>query len=266
MTVRVLPGTLGSFWLKICFTVSPSPVEAAWPGGSAARASPAATTRPVSAFAARRAGKECMAGSPSVIIETDGGRTDPRGATRAPGPSSPDGLTFVDRNARSAEVAVHSVADAACQAARAWDLPGCSARGRRRPSTVQSPGAKTASANAAAAAEKTEAFKADLSPVPTAIPNANRNRRTPLRSADHRVKNPRMRAMPRTTSATVAAQASAGTVGAGAHGFTRAVYAVKRWKSPHATFAVPAGPHRPNRSATPLRKAAPSARRKKTDA
>src|SRR5215813_9219978 len=65
----ILPGTLGSFWLKICFTVSPSPVEAAWPGGSAARASPAATTRPVSAFAARRAGKECMAGSPSVIIE-----------------------------------------------------------------------------------------------------------------------------------------------------------------------------------------------------
>src|SRR5215470_5873262 len=65
--VRVLPGTLGSFWLKICFTVSPSPVEAAWPGGSAARASPAATIRPVSAFAARRAGEECMAGSPSVI-------------------------------------------------------------------------------------------------------------------------------------------------------------------------------------------------------
>src|SRR5215813_4052550 len=128
------------------------------------------------------------------------------------------------------------------------------------------PGAKTASANAAAAAEKTEAFKADSSPVPTVIPDANRNRRTPLRSADHRVKNPRIRATPRTTSATVAAQANAGTVGAGAHGFTRAVYAVKRWKSPHATFAAPAGPDRPNRSATPLRKAAPSARRKKTDA
>src|SRR5262245_25629481 len=229
-----------------------------------------------------------MAGSPSVSIETDGGRTDPRGATRTPGPSSPDGphslhasamrsyrparrrgesgVTFVDRNVRSAEVAVHGVADAACQAARVTALPGCSARGRRRPSTVQSPGAKTASANAAAAAEKTEAFKADLSPVPTVIPNANRNRRTPLRSADHRVKNPRIRATPRTTSATVAAQANAGTVGAGAQGFTRAVYAVKRWKSPHATFAVPAGPHRPNRSATALRKVAPSARRKKTDA
>src|SRR5262245_5023348 len=150
-----------------------------------------------------------------------------------------------------------------------WHMDGVSvhdSRGRRRPSTVQSPGAKTASANAAAAAEKTEAFKADLSPVPTVIPNANRNRRTPLTSADHRVKNPRIRATPRMTSATVAAQANAGTVGAGAHGFTRAVYAVKRWKSPHATLAVPAGPDRPNRSATPLRKAAPSARRKKTDA
>jgi hypothetical protein len=45
----------------------------------------AATTRPVSAFAARRAGEECMAGSPSVIIGTDDGRTDPRGATRTPG-------------------------------------------------------------------------------------------------------------------------------------------------------------------------------------
>lgn len=46
------------------------------------------------------------------------------------------------------------------------------------------------------------------------------------------VKSPRMRATPRTSSVTVAAQASDGTVGAGAQGFSRAVYAVKRWKSP----------------------------------
>ena len=54
---------------------------ARWPPVTSPCSRPSvATTRPVSAFAARRAGKECMAGSPSVIIETDGGRTDPRGA------------------------------------------------------------------------------------------------------------------------------------------------------------------------------------------
>jgi hypothetical protein len=36
-------------------------------GGAAPRANPAATTRPASAFTARRSG-ECMAGSPSVTI------------------------------------------------------------------------------------------------------------------------------------------------------------------------------------------------------
>src|SRR6476619_7063648 len=60
-TVRVFPGRLGSFLLKSVFTVSPSPVEAARSGGSAARASPTATARPAAtarlanAFAARRA-------------------------------------------------------------------------------------------------------------------------------------------------------------------------------------------------------------------
>src|SRR5262245_65467919 len=104
------------------------------------------------------------------------------------------GVTFVDRNVRSAEVAVHGVADAACQAARVTALPGCSARGRRRPSTVQSPRTKTASPNAAAAAQQTEAFKADVSPVPTVIQNANRNTTTPLRSDDHRVHDTKTRA------------------------------------------------------------------------
>jgi hypothetical protein len=62
-----LPGTLGSFSLRICFSVAPSPIEAAGPDGAAARANPAATTRPASAFAARRSG-DCMAGYPSVMI------------------------------------------------------------------------------------------------------------------------------------------------------------------------------------------------------
>ena len=70
MTVRVLPGTLGSFSLKSVFTVSPSPVEAARSGGSAASASPAATTRPAvtarpaNAFAVRRATRPTPLASP----------------------------------------------------------------------------------------------------------------------------------------------------------------------------------------------------------
>src|SRR5262249_59814701 len=87
----------GGWGGRLCFTVSPARVEPAGPGGPAGGASPAATTRPVSAFAARRAGKECIAGSPSVILEADDGRTDPRGATRTPGPSSPDGPSLAAR-------------------------------------------------------------------------------------------------------------------------------------------------------------------------
>jgi hypothetical protein len=128
---------------------------------------------------------------------------------------------------------------------------------------LQGPGASTARANAAAAAEKTEAFKADLIPVPMLIPEANRSSRIPLKSADHLVNSPRRIATPRTSSAAVAAQASAGTRAAGAHGFSCPVYWVKRAKSPQATFGVPNWPQSPNRSATAVKNVTPSARRKK---
>jgi len=130
---------------------------------------------------------------------------------------------------------------------------------------LQGPGPSTARAKAAAEAEKTEPFRADFIPVPILIPEANRNRRTPLKSADHRVHNPRISATPSVSSAAVAAQARAGTRAAGAHGFSCPVYWVKRAKSPHATFGVPNCPQSPNRSATAVKNVTPSARRKKIE-
>ena len=50
----------------------------------------------------------------------------------------------------------------------------------RQLSTLQGPAPSTTSANAAAAAEKTEAPRADLSPVPMLIPPAKSSRRIPL--------------------------------------------------------------------------------------
>jgi len=128
---------------------------------------------------------------------------------------------------------------------------------------LQGPGPSTARANAAAAAEKTEAFKADLIPVPMLIPEANSRRRTPLKSADQLVNNPRRSVTPRISSAVVAAQANVETRAVGAHGFSSPVYCVKRAKSPQATFGVPNCTQSPKRSATAVKNVTPSARRKK---
>src|SRR5262245_27786841 len=134
---------------------------------------------------------------------------------------------------------------------------------RPRPSTLHGPGPNTARANAAAAAEKTEAFRADLMPVPMLIPEANKRRRIPLKSADQLVNNPMRSVTPRTSSAIVATQASVGSRRVGAHGFSCPVYWVKRAKSPQATFDVPNCPQSPKRSATAVKNVTPSARRKK---
>src|SRR5262249_28777268 len=121
-----------------------------------------------------------------------------------------------------------------------------------------------ASAKAAAEAEKTEALRADFTPVPTVIPSANRKSSTPLASAACRVNKPTISATPRQVSATVVNQTMAGTTLAGAQGLSVAAYAANRSRSPHATFGLPAGPHTPNRSLTAERNVTPSASRKKS--
>src|SRR5262245_21568046 len=132
----------------------------------------------------------------------------------------------------------------------------------RKASTLHLESPSTASAKAAAEAEKTEALSGDFTPVPTVMPSANRNSSTPPASADGRVKRPTISAAPRHVSATVTNQTMAGTALAGAQGLSVAAYAAKRPRSPHATFGVPAGPHIPNRSLTAERNVAPSASRK----
>jgi hypothetical protein len=134
----------------------------------------------------------------------------------------------------------------------------------RSASTLHLESASAASAKAAAEAEKTEAFSADFTPVPTVMPSEKRKSSTPLATADRRVKRPTISAMPRHVSATVTNQTMAGTTPAGAQGLSVAAYAAKRPRSPHATFGLPAGPHIPNRSLTAERNVPPSVSRKKS--
>src|SRR5262249_61158149 len=95
------------------------------------------------------------------------------------------------------------------------------------------------------------------------IPEANRSRRIPLRSADNLVNSPRRSATPRTSSAVVAAQASVGTRAAGGHGVSRSVYWGERAKAPQATVGGPELPQKPKRAATALQNNTPSAKRAK---
>ena len=57
----------------------------------------------------------------------------------------------------------------------------------RSPSTLHGSGPSNARPNAPAAAEKTEASRADFTPVPIDMPMANDDKSTPLASAAHRV-------------------------------------------------------------------------------
>ncbi len=77
-----------------------------------------------------------------------------------------------------------------------------------------------AKTNAPAEAAKTEAFSADLTPVPAVIPIAKANKSHPAKIAARRVLHPRSRAMASVDSAIVTIQASVGITMAGNHGFS----------------------------------------------
>jgi hypothetical protein len=69
--------------------------------------------------------------------------------------------------------------------------------------------------NAPPDAEKTEAFSADLTPVPIVMPIANAKSKNPLNREAIRVWNPKRRATPKRVSATVTIQPTAGIQDAG---------------------------------------------------
>jgi hypothetical protein len=64
-------------------------------------------------------------------------------------------------------------------------------------------------------AENTEAFSADLTPVPIVMPIANARSKNPLNREVIRVWNPKRRATPKRISATVTIQPTAGVQEAG---------------------------------------------------
>jgi hypothetical protein len=87
--------------------------------------------------------------------------------------------------------------------------------------------AMLAKRNAPAEATKTEAFRADLMPVPAVIPIAKAKSSHPLNWAALRVWKPNSRVNASNVSAPVTNHASAGITDFGNQGFSLAVYAMK---------------------------------------
>src|SRR5215472_9081055 len=98
-------------------------------------------------------------------------------------------------------------------------------------------------------------------PRPVTMPIANDKRRRPERTEAIRILKPAISNIPRSVSATVAADANHTVNEPGNRDVTAPVYSTKRAKFPQDTFFAPYGPHRPKRSATADRKEAPSANR-----
>src|SRR5713226_4452057 len=89
-----------------------------------------------------------------------------------------------------------------------------------------------------------------MSPSATLIATANEQSSVALSAAVARCHRPRISRIPRLVSAIVTTTARIGGLHRGRKKFSTAVYATKFFQFPHATFADPAGPHSPNRSAT----------------
>src|SRR5260370_2103219 len=103
---------------------------------------------------------------------------------------------------------------------------------------------------AAAAAEYTEESSGAFTPRATLIAKANMPSSAALAAAVARCHTPTISKIPRPVSAIVTTTAKIGALQRGRKKFSTAVYATKFFQFPHATFAEPAGPHNPNRSAT----------------
>src|SRR5215510_10750747 len=98
-------------------------------------------------------------------------------------------------------------------------------------------------------------------PRPVTMPIANDKRRRPERTEAIRILKPAISNIPKSVSATVAADANDTVNELGKRDVTAPVYFTKCAKSPQDTFFAPCGPHKPKRSATADRKEAPSANR-----
>src|SRR5215468_4126813 len=98
-------------------------------------------------------------------------------------------------------------------------------------------------------------------PRPVTMPIANDKMRRPERTEAIRILKPAISNIPKSVSATVAADANHTVNEPGNRDVTAPVYSTKRAKFPQDTFFAPYGPHRPKRSATADRKEAPSANR-----
>src|SRR5262249_32587079 len=98
-------------------------------------------------------------------------------------------------------------------------------------------------------------------PRPVTMPIANDKSRRPERTEAIRILKPAISNIPRSVSATVAANANDTVNELGKRDVTAPVYSTKWTKFPQDTFFAPYGPHKPKRSATADRKEAPSANR-----